>query len=615
MDLFIWGPPYFQDENSFPANSLAQNFYFSQKLDIIEEDALNEKCCVQVLEILIAKADTEIAELEDDIVMLQSQLSRTDERWLDMCIAALNKKIDRLGSLITALKIENVQASGVHLKTNKKPSERIHEILETPPRNFSSPRDKQTAYSTLGSSKLAASVLIKVEAADNHNLKDIETVETNGESTVQANVTIQTSSVVQERNRQETDEHAITKGSCTKSFGHASDKSTLKDLNESDIPGKLINGSKRENPSQLNNFACAVLKSASTKPLRDKAEFCGESKRKINMSEDLLEDELMQQGSNDSIIIKPSLGVKQTSIGEGPKPAGAIVVTRLSAVKQEPKESGDEQAQNGAKAGQTREKHTSSQLVSQKQTGAKKIPGIKGEGLLMLNPIKKDRNKQLEKFKGELQVKQSPKSQVLTIHKSNSIFSQKLESQRLKFKWKVPAEMAKEPCLAEELGFKSPSGLKLKRQLKTGSTKENGGDESRDKTTKESLSPLGGAKGTGDLPEISSTSLIHLKKRRITSSTGPILQENENLRDFQNRLVKSYDRSNQNLQVIKVENDELLDSPTFTVPIPDKTDLKYMTMNQLRAVARHHNVHGVYKFRKAELQEHLHKLLAKGRST
>lgn len=111
--------------------------------DIIEEDALNEKCCVQVLEILIAKADTEIAELEGDIVMLQSQLARTDEKWLDMCIAALNKKIDRLGSLITTLKNKNVQASGVHLQTNRKPSERIHEILETPLRNFYSPRGKQ----------------------------------------------------------------------------------------------------------------------------------------------------------------------------------------------------------------------------------------------------------------------------------------------------------------------------------------------------------------------------------------------------------------------------------------------------------------------------------------
>lgn len=259
MDLFIWGPPYFQDENSFPTNSLAQNFYFSQRLDIIEEDALNEKCCVQVLEILIAKADTEIAKIEDDIVMLQSQLARIDEKWLDMCIATLNKKIDRLGSLITALKIKNVQASGVHLKTNKRPSERTHEILETPPRNFSSPVDKQTANSTLGSSKLAASVLIEVEATDNHNLKDFETVETNGESTVQANVMIQTLSVVQERNLQVKDENVITKGSCTKAFGHASDKSTLKDLNESDIPGKLINASKREKPSQLNNVLIDLL--------------------------------------------------------------------------------------------------------------------------------------------------------------------------------------------------------------------------------------------------------------------------------------------------------------------------------------------------------------------
>ncbi|XP_055802663.1 uncharacterized protein LOC129871716 isoform X2 [Solanum dulcamara] len=628
MDLFIWGPPYFQDENSFPGNSLAQNFYFSQKLDIIEEDALNEKCCVQVLEILIAKADTEIAELEDDIVMLQSQLARTNENWLDMCIAALNKKIDRLGSLITTLKNKNVQASGVHLQTNRKPSERIHEILETSLRNFSSPRGKQPADSTLGSSKLAAAVLIKVEAIDDHDLKVIETVETNGSSTVQANVMVQTPFVVQERNHQETDEHSITKDSSTKASGHASDKSTLKDLNESDIPGKLINASKRDNPSHLNNFACAVLKSARTKPSRDKAQFCGASKRKINVSEDFLEDELMQQSSNEGIIINSSPGVKETSIGEGPKPPGAIVMTRPSAVKQEPKGSGDEQTQNGGKAGQTRVKHTLSQLVSQKQTGTKKILGIKGKGLLtetghtledslvvLLNPKKKDGSKQLEIFKGELRVKQPPKSQVLTIHKSNSKLSQKLEGQRLNFKWNVPTEMAKELCLAEELGFKSPSGLKLKRQLKTESTKENGGDEFRDKPIKESLSPLGGAKGTGDLPEISSTCLIHLKKRRITSSTGPILQENENLRDFQNRLVKSQDRSNQNLQVIKAENAELLDSTTSIALIPNITDLKYMTMNQLKAVAREQKLHGVYKLRKAELQESLRELLAKGRST
>ncbi|KAF3647246.1 putative glycerol-3-phosphate dehydrogenase [NAD(+)] 1, cytosolic-like [Capsicum annuum] len=617
MDLFIWGPSYSQDEYSFPANKLAQNSYFSQTLDIIEEDALNEKCCVQVLEILITKADTEIAELEDDIVMLQSQLDRTDEKWLDKCVAALNEKIDHLSSSITALKNENVQASGVHLQTNRKPSEKIHEILGTPLIKFSSPQDKQPADSTLGSPKLAADVLIKVEATDDYDLKDLETVEMNVGLTVQADVTVQTPSVVQEENHQEIneqEEHTNTKGSCTKALVWAGDESTLKDLNESDIPGKQIDASKQENPSHLKNFACAVLKSARTKPLRDKAQLCGTSKRKINMSDDFSEDGLMQQSSNDVITINSSPEVEETSIGEGPKLAGAILVTSVTAVKQQPEDSGDEQTPNGGKVGQTSEKHTSSQLVSKKQTGAKSFLVIKGEGLL--NPENKDGSKQPEKSNGEQQVKQSCRSQVLEISKSNSTLSLKLEGQRLNIKWKMPPKPVKEPCLVKELGFKKPSGRKPKRQLKTESTKENGGDVFGDKTIKESRSLREGAKGTVEPPEISSTSLLPLKKRRTTSFTGPVLQENENLRNFQNRLAKSHNRSNRNLQVVKAENDELLDSTTFIVPTPNIADLEHMTKNQLKAVARQQDLHGVYKLRKAELQERLRsKLLAKGQST
>ncbi|KAM3280756.1 hypothetical protein P3S67_027776 [Capsicum chacoense] len=617
MDLFIWDPSYSQDEYSFPANNLAQNSYFSQTLDIIEEDALNEKCCVQVLEILIAKADTEIAELEDDIVMLQSQLDHTDEKWLDKCVAALNEKIDHLSSSITALKNENVQAYGVHLQTNRKPSEKIHEILGTPLIKFSSPQDKQPADSTLGSPKLAADVLIKVEAADDYDLKDLETVEMNVGLTFQADVTVQTPSVVQEENLQEIneqEEHTNTKGSCTKALVRAGDESTLKDLNESDIPGKQIDASKQENPSHLKNFGCAVLKSARTKPLRDKAQLCGTSKRKINMSDDFSEDGLMQQSSNDVITINSSPEVEETSIGEGPKLAGAILVTCVTAVKQQPEDSGDEQTPNGGKVGQTSEKHTSSQLVSKKQTGAKSFLVIKGEGLL--NPENKDGSKQPEKSNGEQQVKQSCRSQVLEISKSNSTLSLKLEGQRLNLKWKIPPKPVKEPCLVKELGFKKPSGRKPKRQLKTESTKENGGDVFRDKTIKESRSLREGAKGTGEPPEISSTSLLPLKKRRITSFTGPILQENENLRNFQNRLAKSHNRSNRNLQVVKAENDELLDSTTFIVPTSNIADLEHMTKNQLKAVARQQDLHGVYKLRKAELQERLRsKLLAKGQST
>ncbi|KAJ8534197.1 hypothetical protein K7X08_007521 [Anisodus acutangulus] len=80
MDLSIWDPP----ENP----------------DVIEEDALNEKSCVQVLNILIKKADSEIAELEDDILMLQRQLACED----DMRFAELNKKIVNLDNMLRTLK-------------------------------------------------------------------------------------------------------------------------------------------------------------------------------------------------------------------------------------------------------------------------------------------------------------------------------------------------------------------------------------------------------------------------------------------------------------------------------------------------------------------------------
>lgn len=57
----------------------------------------------------------------------------------------------------------------------------------------------------------------------------------------------------------EQDAHTISKASSTKAFGHASDNSTMKDLNKFDIPRKLINASKREYPSHLNNVLINLL--------------------------------------------------------------------------------------------------------------------------------------------------------------------------------------------------------------------------------------------------------------------------------------------------------------------------------------------------------------------
>ncbi|KAK4377957.1 hypothetical protein RND71_004253 [Anisodus tanguticus] len=105
MDLSIWDPPENPDESSYLANSWQYNLYYDPRLDVIEEDALNEKSCVQVLKILIKKADSEIAELEDDILMLQRQLACKD----DMHFVELNKKIVNLDSMLRALKNEKEQ--------------------------------------------------------------------------------------------------------------------------------------------------------------------------------------------------------------------------------------------------------------------------------------------------------------------------------------------------------------------------------------------------------------------------------------------------------------------------------------------------------------------------
>lgn len=82
---------------------------------MIEQDALNEISCLQVLKILITKAYSEIAELEDEILMLQSQLvcACADKGSYDMCFAVLHKKIDNLESLLRALKNENEQVCNI----------------------------------------------------------------------------------------------------------------------------------------------------------------------------------------------------------------------------------------------------------------------------------------------------------------------------------------------------------------------------------------------------------------------------------------------------------------------------------------------------------------------
>ncbi|KAK2651945.1 hypothetical protein Ddye_011801 [Dipteronia dyeriana] len=118
-----------QDSSCYTQPGWHCDFYFGYGCDVIEEDALNEKYCVQVLRILITKTDTEINELEKDLVSLQNELAWVEyEEWPDICCNALRKKIDSLHISVRNLRNKDKNNMGVHLSI--KPAESLHEIIK-----------------------------------------------------------------------------------------------------------------------------------------------------------------------------------------------------------------------------------------------------------------------------------------------------------------------------------------------------------------------------------------------------------------------------------------------------------------------------------------------------
>ncbi|KAK7285641.1 hypothetical protein RJT34_20418 [Clitoria ternatea] len=107
------------------------DFYFGCDRDVIEEDALNEESCVRVLRILITNADTEIEELEKDLLFLQNELALAEhEKWPDICCTALTERINRLDVAVSALKCDSVDDSEVQLLLHGKPAETLHDIVK-----------------------------------------------------------------------------------------------------------------------------------------------------------------------------------------------------------------------------------------------------------------------------------------------------------------------------------------------------------------------------------------------------------------------------------------------------------------------------------------------------
>ncbi|VFQ86174.1 unnamed protein product [Cuscuta campestris] len=107
LDFSIWDCKYTQDERC-SENTWPFDLYFSPRLDIIEENALNEKSCIEVLNILNAKGKAEIFKCETNIEKLKSDLALVDDKWDAPCLTTSSQKINIMDGMTQDLKDANV---------------------------------------------------------------------------------------------------------------------------------------------------------------------------------------------------------------------------------------------------------------------------------------------------------------------------------------------------------------------------------------------------------------------------------------------------------------------------------------------------------------------------
>ncbi|KAK4580733.1 hypothetical protein RGQ29_024400 [Quercus rubra] len=215
MVFDLWGSSYqpVDQESSYSMQSGWQcDFYFGYGYDVIEEDALNEKSCVQVLGILITKADGEIHELEKDLVSLQSELAwGEDEEWSELCCNALTEKINYLDISIRSLKNTNENDVEVQLLMHRGPAEGVHEIMKALLRNCVQKKDEQPAEIAIkNSSKNVLPIAPnKREMLSDSSLKiPSEKIEEHN-STTTADEKILGSSSMPDKNRTDNDEKPV----------------------------------------------------------------------------------------------------------------------------------------------------------------------------------------------------------------------------------------------------------------------------------------------------------------------------------------------------------------------------------------------------------------------
>ncbi|CAI9301379.1 unnamed protein product [Lactuca saligna] len=138
----LWDPPDYQAIEDTDCRNDGCQCAFCLANDVAEEAAVNEISCIEVLRILISKADTDIIELEDELMDLLSQLACTDEEFSNMYSMCLRKEIDFLDRSIRKLKDD----AGDYLSTTtRKPAESMLDMLMSLFHRYIQKKDKQLA--------------------------------------------------------------------------------------------------------------------------------------------------------------------------------------------------------------------------------------------------------------------------------------------------------------------------------------------------------------------------------------------------------------------------------------------------------------------------------------
>ncbi|KAK7378118.1 hypothetical protein VNO80_03555 [Phaseolus coccineus] len=177
MEWDLWSSTYDQDSSgsNYWSPQLECDFYFGCGPDVIEEDALNMESCIRVLRILITKADTEIDELERDLLLLQKELACVEhEKWPDICCGILSERITQLDMAISTLKNDCADEAEVQLLLDREPAGTLHEILaQYLDMNISSSVVNVTEHALdKDSSTIDSNKIIKEEGKDLHGTSE-----------------------------------------------------------------------------------------------------------------------------------------------------------------------------------------------------------------------------------------------------------------------------------------------------------------------------------------------------------------------------------------------------------------------------------------------------------